>query len=65
MTPQSGESPGYRERLWVPVGWWLLGALFSLSMLIAVLFYLGPVAAVITFVVLMGLLADCSWSTAG
>jgi hypothetical protein len=33
----------YTERLWVPVGWWVLTALFALSLLIAVLFYLGPV----------------------
>lgn len=32
----------YAERLWVPVGWWLLGGLFALSLLVAVLFYLGP-----------------------
>ncbi|WP_460810648.1 DUF3093 domain-containing protein [Microlunatus endophyticus] len=32
----------YRERLWVPVGWWVLTGLFALSLLIAVLFYLGP-----------------------
>jgi hypothetical protein len=46
----------YRERLWVPVGWWVLGTLFSLSMLVAVLFYLGPVVALITFVVLQGII---------
>lgn len=32
----------YTERLWVPVGWWALTALFALSLLVAVLFYLGP-----------------------
>ncbi|SDR82571.1 DUF3093 domain-containing protein [Microlunatus soli] len=47
----------YHERLWVPVGWWLLGGLFALSMLVAVLFYLGPVAAVVTFVLLMAAIA--------
>lgn len=54
--PHDGPEP-YRERLWVPVGWWLLGSLFALSMLVAVLFYLGPVAAIITFVVLMAAIA--------
>lgn len=34
--------PFYAERLWVPVGWWVLTALFALSLLVAVLFYLGP-----------------------
>ena len=47
----------YRERLWVPVGWWVLGTLFSLSMLVAVLFYLGPIVALITFAVLEGIIA--------
>lgn len=32
----------YAERLWVPIGWWVLTALFALSLLVAVLFYLGP-----------------------
>lgn len=27
----------------MPVGWWLMAALFALSLLIAVIFYLGPV----------------------
>jgi hypothetical protein len=31
----------FRERLWVPVAWWLLSALFAFSMLLAVGFYLG------------------------
>jgi Protein of unknown function (DUF3093) len=32
----------YRERLWVPLTWWLLGALFVLSVVVAVGAYLGP-----------------------
>ena len=32
----------YRERLWVPLTWWLLGALFVLSAVVAVGAYLGP-----------------------
>lgn len=31
----------YRERLTVPVAWWLLGALFALSVLVAVGWYRG------------------------
>lgn len=33
----------YRERLTVPVLWWLLSALFAGCMLLAIGFYLGPV----------------------
>jgi hypothetical protein len=33
----------FRERLTVPIMWWVLAALFSLSVLLAVGFYLGPV----------------------
>lgn len=58
--PVPGPQPGpgtYRERLWVPVGWWVLGCLFALSMLVAVLFYLGPLVAGITFAVLMAAIA--------
>ena len=33
----------FRERLSVPLAWWVLAALFALSMLVAVGFYLGPV----------------------
>jgi hypothetical protein len=50
---------GYTERLWVPVGWWVLTVLFALSLLIAVLFYLGPVWGVgsgLLVMVVMGLL---------
>ena len=31
----------YRERLTVPVAWWLLGAFFGLSVLVAVGWYRG------------------------
>lgn len=44
--PNSGGRPAYAERLWVPVGWWVLTLLFALSLFIAVLFYLGPVWAI-------------------
>jgi Protein of unknown function (DUF3093) len=33
----------FRERLTVPIMWWVLAGLFSLSVLLAVGFYLGPV----------------------
>ncbi|MCW2811252.1 MAG: hypothetical protein JWP61_1710 [Friedmanniella sp.] len=33
----------YRERLTVPPAWWALAALFALSLLLAIGFYLGPV----------------------
>jgi hypothetical protein len=32
----------YRERLTVPVAWWVLAALFAVSVLAAIGFYLGP-----------------------
>lgn len=50
--------PSYRERLWVPVGWWVLAALFALSLLAAVLFYLGPIAGLLTGVAVMLVLAS-------
>ena len=33
----------FRERLTVPLAWWVLAALFALSLLLAFGFYLGPV----------------------
>lgn len=33
----------FRERLTVPAAWWVLAALFAVSMLTAIGFYLGPV----------------------
>ena len=41
----------FRERLTVPIIWWVLAGLFSLSVLIAVGAYLGPAWAVGTSVV--------------
>jgi hypothetical protein len=38
----------YRERLTVPVAWWLLGALFALSVLVAVGWYRGVFWAIAT-----------------
>jgi hypothetical protein len=40
----------FRERLTVPISWWLLAGLFSVSVLIAVGAYLGPVWGVGTSV---------------
>ncbi|CAA9321611.1 MAG: hypothetical protein AVDCRST_MAG61-2349 [uncultured Friedmanniella sp.] len=39
----------FRERLHVPVLWWVLAVLFALSMLAAVGLYLGPVWGVAVF----------------
>ena len=53
----------FRERLSVPLMWWVLAALLALSALLAVGFYLGPVwgggVAVATFAVAAALF----WST--
>jgi hypothetical protein len=43
----------FRERLTVPVIWWLLAGLFSLSVLLAVAAYLGPIWGVGTAVAAM------------
>ena len=51
----------FRERLTVPVGWWVLAALLTVTMLGIVGFYLGPVwgigVAVLTLVAAAGLFA--------
>jgi hypothetical protein len=44
----------FRERLTVPVAWWVLAALFAVSMLAAIGFYLGPVWGIGVGVVTMG-----------
>jgi hypothetical protein len=41
----------YRERLNVPIAWWVLSGLFAFSMLLAFGFYLGPVWGVSTALV--------------
>ena len=46
----------YRERLHVPIAWWVLGTLFALSMVPAVGFYIGPLWGIGTGVVIEGLL---------
>lgn len=40
-SPQS-HATGFRERLYVPLGWWLLVLFFVVSLIIAIGFYLGP-----------------------
>jgi Protein of unknown function (DUF3093) len=37
----------YRERLWVPLTWWSLGALFVVSVVVAVGAYLGPTSGLL------------------
>ncbi|WP_375432837.1 DUF3093 domain-containing protein [uncultured Friedmanniella sp.] len=44
----------FRERLTVPVAWWVLAALFAVSMLAAIGFYLGPAWGIGVAVVSMG-----------
>lgn len=52
----------YRERIQVPVAWWVLAALFALSLLLAFGFYLGPVwgiaAAAASMLVCAGIFAS-------
>jgi len=44
----------YRERLWVPLSWWLIGALLALSVLVAVGAYLGPTWGLVTGLLSVG-----------
>jgi hypothetical protein len=37
----------YRERLWVPLTWWLIGTFLALSVLVAVGAYLGPTTGLV------------------
>jgi hypothetical protein len=54
----------FRERLTVPIMWWVLAGLFSLSVLIAVAAYLGPTwgvgTAIATFLVAAAIFASAS-----
>lgn len=54
----------YREWVGPSPTWWVLSALFSLSWLAAVGFYLGPVAGVIAFVCSQGLVTAVFLGTA-
>jgi len=53
----------YRERLRVPVLWWVLAVLFAVSLLLAFGFYLGPVWGI--GVALLGLLIAGSGFVSG
>jgi hypothetical protein len=54
----------FRERLTVPIMWWVLAGLFSLSVLIAVAAYLGPTwgvgTALATFLVAAAIFGSAS-----
>ena len=54
----------FRERLTVPIMWWVLAGLFSLSVLIAVGAYLGPAwgvgTSVATFLVAAAIFGSAS-----
>ena len=54
----------YRERLTVPVVWWVLAALLAVSLLAAVGLYLGPVWGLSVFVATAAIAAGLFWSTA-
>lgn len=47
----------YREWVGPPPSWWVLSVLFSLSWLVAILFYLGPLAGLLAFTVSQGLVS--------
>lgn len=47
----------FRERLTVPVAWWVLAALFAVSLLAAIGFYLGPVWGIGVGLLTMGVAA--------
>jgi hypothetical protein len=54
----------FRERLTVPILWWVLAGLFSLSVLIAVATYLGPIwgvgTAIATLLVAVAIFGSAS-----
>jgi hypothetical protein len=54
----------YRERLTVPLVWWVLALLLAVSLLAAVGFYLGPVWGVAVFVAALAVAAGLFVSTA-
>lgn len=54
----------YRERLTVPVVWWVLAALLAVSLLAAVGLYLGPVWGLSVFVATAAVAVGLFWSTA-
>ena len=54
----------YRERLTVPVAWWVLAVLLAVSLLAAVGLYLGPVWGLAVFVATLAVAAGLFVSTA-
>jgi hypothetical protein len=54
----------YRERLTVPLTWWVIAVLFAVSLLAAVGFYLGPVWGVSVFVAAVAVAAGLFLSAA-
>jgi len=50
--PDNVGSVRYRERLTVPIVWWVLSGLFALSMLLAVGLYVGPVWGICTALII-------------
>ena len=54
----------FRERLTVPLVWWVLAALLALSVLLAVGFYLGPVWGVGATALTLAIAVALFWSSA-
>lgn len=54
----------YEEWLGPPPSWWVLSVLFSLSWLLAIGFYLGPLAGVLALLAAQGLLTALFLGTA-
>ena len=52
--PDSSGTVRYRERLTVPIVWWVLSGLFALSLLLAFGLYLGPVWGIAALLVSFG-----------
>ncbi|WP_432557480.1 DUF3093 domain-containing protein [Granulicoccus sp. GXG6511] len=50
-------APLFRERLGVPVRWWLVALFFVVSVFVAVAFYLGPLNGLIAAVLCAGIVA--------
>ncbi|MBK9696922.1 MAG: DUF3093 domain-containing protein [Propionibacteriaceae bacterium] len=52
----------YRERLWVPAAWWVIGLFFAVSFVTAVGFYFGPWVSVVAGVLTgVGVIATLLW----
>lgn len=55
--PPPASSTEHRERLFVPVAWWIIVAVFLISIFVAVAFYLGPWNGSLVTVVGVGIAA--------